>query len=109
MIKASTNDITKGKKKITVRAKVDTGAWRTSIDRELAERMGLMTKDNILWERHFRSALGTQRRVVIGLTYSLKGHKIDTVASVSSRKNLKNKLIIGRKDLGGFLVNPRSI
>jgi len=96
------------KKKITVRAKIDTGAWRSSMDKELAEELGLLTSKNILWERKFKSALGVQKRVVISTTFWLKGRKIETVASTTTRKSLKYRLIIGRKDLIGFLVNPRS-
>jgi alpha-L-glutamate ligase-like protein len=91
-------------KKHIVRAKVDTGAYRTSIDKELAEKLGLLSKSNILWERQFKSALGTQSRTVIGLKYYLAGTKINTVASVTNRHELRVKFIIGRKDLGGFTV-----
>ena len=98
----------KGKKKrFKARAKIDSGAWRTSVDRELAESLGLLVPSNILWERQFRSALGKQKRTVIGLTYWISGRRVDTVASVTTRKNLRFKVIIGRKDLVGFLINPR--
>lgn len=96
----------KKKKRQEVRAKIDSGAWRTSIDHTLAEELGLLTPENILWEKSFRSALGKQKRTVIGLTYFIKGRGVETVASVTSRKNLRFKVIIGRKDLVGFLINP---
>lgn len=93
-------------KKMTVPAKIDTGAWRTSIDETLAKDLDLLTEDNILWQRKVRSSLGKGERPVIGLTYWLKGRKVKTTAGVSDRSRLRKPVIIGRKDLDGFLVNP---
>src|SRR3989344_2368187 len=42
-------------KKVRVLAKVDTGAWRTSIDKELAAKLGILKKENILWMRKIRT------------------------------------------------------
>ena len=95
------------KKRITVLAKIDTGAWRTSIDLELAKELGLLKPENIIRNRVVKSSLGSQDRPVIVLTYWLKGVKITTAAGITDRKNLRRRVIIGRKDLGGFLVKPR--
>lgn len=92
------------KKKIT--AKIDTGAWRTSIDERVARELGLLNKDNILWTKNVKSSLGTQERPVISLTFWLKGTKITTSASVAKRMALRYPVIIGRKNLKGFLVDP---
>lgn len=94
------------KKKVPVEAKLDTGAWSTSIDRNLAEDLGLLTEDNILWYKTVRSALGRQKRPVINLTFWLAGRKITTDANIAGRKRLKKKVVIGRKALKGFLVSP---
>lgn len=91
-------------KKIEVSAKVDTGAWRTSIDKTLAEDLGLLEKENVLWSKTFKSTLGTEKRPVVNLKYFLAGRKIATIASVANRANLRRPIIIGRRDLGGFLV-----
>lgn len=85
-------------------AKVDTGAWNSSIDRDLAERLGLLAKDNILWKKKVYSSLGTEMRPVINLRYYLAGRPINTVGTIANRKGLKKAMIIGRRDLGGFLV-----
>ena len=85
-------------------AKVDTGAWRSSIDRTLAQNLGLLKKENILWSKTFKGSLGTEKRPVIGLNYYLTGRKISTMASVANREGLRRPFIIGRRDLGGFLV-----
>lgn len=93
-------------KKVSVRAKIDTGAWRTSIDENLAEELGLVTPDNILWYRKVRSSFGRERRPVIDLVFWLKGRRIETNATLSNRSKLRNKVLIGRKALKGFLVAP---
>lgn len=87
-------------------AKVDTGAWRTAIEQSLAEKLGLLEPTNILWTKRVKSALGVEERPVVSLTFWLAGRKITTPASVASRKYLKYPVIIGRKNLKGFLVNP---
>ncbi|MDO8503537.1 MAG: sugar-transfer associated ATP-grasp domain-containing protein [bacterium] len=95
--------------KVEVVSKVDTGAWRTSIDRGLAKNLGLLRKNNILWSKNFKSGLGTEKREVINLTFWLAGRKIKTIASVANRQNLRVHLIIGRRDLRGFLIKPKEV
>lgn len=93
-------------KRVPVMARVDTGAFRSSIDRDLAKKLGLLAKKNILWERRYayRSAAGRQSRPVIGLTMWLAGRRIKTSASVANRAKMKTPLLVGRNDLAGFLV-----
>lgn len=93
-------------KKISIPAKIDTGAMRTSIDETLAKDMGLLEESNILLKRYYKSALGGQERPVIGLIFWLKGKKIKTIAGVTDRSKLTKPVIIGRSDLTGFLVDP---
>jgi alpha-L-glutamate ligase-like protein len=95
------------KKKIPVLAKVDTGALRSSIDRNLAEELGLLTSENTIFTRYYRSALGKRKeRKVIGLTFYLKGRRIKTSASVTNRSHLSTPFLVGIRDLAGFLVRP---
>ena len=93
----------KSGKKMDINAKVDTGAYRTSIDNSLAEKLGL--------EKHHetvlvKSASGVGERDTVRLGFSMKGKRINTVASIADREHLKFDIIIGRKDMKGFLVDP---
>lgn len=99
-----------GKKARFVDARVDSGALRSSIDKNLAEELGLLNEENILWRKRYsyRSATGRQTRPVIGLTMRLAGRKIKTSASVADRSKMATQMLIGRNDLQGFLVNPIS-
>ncbi len=99
----------KGKKNfVEVKVKIDTGAFRSSIDQKLAQDLGLLTDDKILYYRHYRSALGKKKdRPVIGITFWLKGKKITTAVNVADRHKLRTKFLLGRKDLDGFLVSAK--
>ena len=97
---------TQGRGREPILAKLDTGAWRTSIDRTLARKLGLLKRENVLWYRHVRSSLGSKKSPVIQLTFWLDGKKINTTAGVAERGHLKKQVIIGRQDLVGFLVKP---
>ena len=90
-----------------VKVKLDTGAFRTSIDASLAKKLGLMDPENILWEKHYHSALGREERPVVGVTFYLKGRKIKTQASVTDRSKLKRPMIIGRRDLLGLAIRVK--
>jgi len=94
--------------KTLVKAKIDTGAYRTSIDEKLAQQLGLLNPENILLEKYYRSALGRERRPLVELVFWLKGSKIKTVANISDRSKLRRPMIIGRRDLKDFVINPEN-
>lgn len=94
------------KKKVPALAKLDTGAYSTSIDKEFAKELGLLSPNNTLWEKEFKSSLGKEKRKLIRLVYWLGGRKVVARAGLSDRKHLRRKILIGRRDLRGFLIDP---
>ena len=96
--------VSKDKKLVEAPAKIDTGAWRTSIDYDMAESLGLIYPENIIASKSVRSTHGRSKRKWINLSFYLAGRKIKTTASLANRKQMRVKLIIGRRDIGSFLV-----
>ena len=93
-------------KQVKVLAKIDTGAWSSTIDISLAKKLGLLRKSRILMTRKKLSSLGEEQRPVIALSFWLSGRKIVTRATVSDRKLLRYSVLVGRTDLQGFLISP---
>jgi len=93
-------------KKKTVRAKVDTGAYRTSIDSDLVEELGLDPHGTFV---EVRSGSGRQRRRTVKLKFKMKGREVNTIATYTPRGHLRFPIIIGRKDMQGYLVDPSDI
>lgn len=129
-------------KELELKAKIDTGADYSSIDEELAKKMGygeiidefneivkdLKKDSNIskkvldkkikekLEERGadfdtvvIKSSQGISCRLLIGMKIELSGVLLSSNMSVTNRSNLEFPMIIGRKDLGAFLVDPSKI
>jgi len=93
---------------VEVRAKVDTGAYRSSIDKNLAVKLGLLVPGRVLYYRHYKSSLGKHKdRPVIGITFWLSGKKVMTAVNVADRDKLRTKFLLGRKDLEGFLISAK--
>jgi hypothetical protein len=44
---------------------------------------------------------------VIGLTFWLNNKKVVTAVNVADRHKLRTKFLLGRKDLGGFLISAK--
>ncbi len=94
------------KRWVELKAKIDTGARSTSIDKGLAKDMGLLTDDNVLWRKRVKNSLGVEERIIIGITIRLRGRVIKSRAGVTDRRNLRRQLLIGRRDLTDFVVDP---
>jgi hypothetical protein len=81
---------------------------RSSIDERLAQKLGLLGEEKVLYYRHYKSALGKAvERPVIGLTFWLNGKKIVSAVNVANREGLRTRFLIGRKDLNGFLISAK--
>jgi hypothetical protein len=86
-----------------IEAKLDTGAYRTSIDSKLADDLGLPESNQKVF---VKSASGRAHRKTVKLTFELAGRRINSIASVIDRSHLQYPMIVGRMDLKGFLISP---
>jgi alpha-L-glutamate ligase-like protein len=87
-----------------VQAKVDTGAYRTTIDHALAQTLHL--HEPVIEYIGVRGALGKQTRPVVDVSMKVRGRTIKTQAFIVDRSHMNFEMILGRRDLKGFLVDP---
>lgn len=93
-------------KRKTVRAKIDTGAFRTSIDADLVHELGLDKHHKTVF---VKSGSGEQKRRTVKLRLKLKDKEIKTIATYTERSHLRFPIIIGRRDIKEFMVDPAKI
>ena len=91
----------------TVKAKVDTGADRTTVDRELAEKLKLgPTGSKVL----VKTLGGSQvmERPLVDAAITLKGRTFKLKVGVADRSQMRYRVIVGRDILrsGYFLIDP---
>lgn len=85
-------------------AKVDTGADRSSICDSLIPKINMGSP---LRAVKTKSALGQSSRLVFDKEVVFGGKKIKSSFSVTSRKSMKYKILIGKNILKkGFLIDP---
>ena len=84
-------------------AKIDTGAYRTTLCSSLAEKLGL---NKVIKNKTVRSALGQEDRPIIEVSFSLDKRLVTTEAFLADRREMKYDIIVGRKDLKRFLIDP---
>jgi alpha-L-glutamate ligase-like protein len=53
-----------------------------------------------------RSSLGEEIRPVVPVSFDLKGEKVDTEVFIADRSQMRYEIIIGRRDLAKFIVDP---
>jgi hypothetical protein len=88
-----------------VLAKIDTGARRSSISRELAEELGLEETGETVT---VTSANGKQKRSLAKMIFSLEGYMIEAEVTLADRSMLEYPILIGSPDLvDRFLVRPQ--
>ncbi|MFA5831751.1 MAG: sugar-transfer associated ATP-grasp domain-containing protein [Candidatus Paceibacterota bacterium] len=87
----------------TFRAKIDTGAYRSAIDKDIANELGLLRiKETVI----IKNATGHQKRQIFSTAIRIRGHRKETSVSIADRSSLAFPMIIGRQDLQGFLIDP---
>ena len=86
-------------------AKVDTGADSSSIDENLLSDLG---NKKIISYKTVRSALGRHKRPMVYLEIEFQGKKFREKFTVSDRKELRYKILIGQDILKKekFLIDP---
>lgn len=90
--------------KLTIEAKIDTGADFSSLDVITAGELGLLEEDNVLGTHIIRNSVGRRKRKTVGITFVLAGRKIKSRVTIADRSRLSHKMLIGRYDLQSFLV-----
>jgi len=86
-----------------IKAKLDTGAYRSSIDTALVKELGLeINKETVF----IKSASGRAYRPTAHVSFQLAGKKITSQVTVVDRSHMKYPMIVGRIDLKGFLIRP---
>ncbi len=92
------------KKKKRVKARIDTGATRSSMDIQLAKDLHL---GPILRRKKVRSAHGTMMRPIIECKIELAGICMTTEFTLADRSHMKYKVLIGQNSLQKhFLIDP---
>ena len=96
---------TKKGEKRTIKAKIDTGATKSSMDINLAKQLKV---GPVVKSRMVKSAHGNSLRPVVMPTIEIAGKKIRRQFTLADRKHLKYPILIGVNVLkkGGFIVDP---
>ena len=91
-----------------VLAKIDTGAGYSSIDEDLAEDLGI-DLDDPEDEVEIESANGEEERPLVRVRIRIAGRTLDTRVTVTDRSELSKDVLIGSRDLDGFLIKPNEV
>jgi alpha-L-glutamate ligase-like protein len=86
-----------------IMAKIDTGAYRTTICTSLAKDLGI---DKVIGTKKVRGALGGEERPIINLSFYMDKRLVTTEAFITNREEMKYDVIVGRRDLKRFLIDP---
>jgi alpha-L-glutamate ligase-like protein len=90
------------KVKTEVDGLINTGRYRSAISSKLADELGLIDLDDLLW---FQQESEEGKVPVVEVKFKLKGKLRKTAMVVSKRLDkTRSKIELGRKDLTGFLI-----
>jgi hypothetical protein len=84
-------------------ARIDTGAFYTSIGQDLADDIGIDTEN--AETINARSTLGEEARPLVEVTMRIAGQERNIRATVADRSDVADRMLIGRQDLTGFAVD----
>lgn len=91
----------KGRRK-EIQAWIKTGRFRSAISSDIAQELGLIDVEDLLW---YQQEEGEGKVPVVEVKFELKEELISTSMIVSKRLNRsRHKMEIGRKDMDGLLV-----
>jgi len=88
-----------------VTARIDTGAARNSIDKKLAEKLGIK---EIIKHKVIKSAHGVKKRPIVKAKLKIADKEFeDMTFTLADREHMKYTVLIGRNTLKkGFIINP---
>ena len=93
-----------GNRRKAVKAKIDTGATKSSIDINLANELGL---GPVITSKVIKSAHGSKMRPIIEADIELAGIKLRSEFTLADRGHLRYVMLIGQNILKkGFLIDP---
>lgn len=88
--------------KATASALINTGRFRSAIGFTLAQELGLVDPEDLLWRQ---AEEGEGKVPIVQVRFKIRDRVIETQMAVSKQLNRKaDQVEIGRKDLKGFLV-----
>lgn len=94
----------KGGEDIVVKARIDSGATKSSIDQELVKTLRW---GPVLGEKRIRNANGVTTRKIVDGHISIAGKDVLEHFTIANRSNMKYPILIGRNVLRrGFLIDP---
>jgi hypothetical protein len=105
IVQAVESIVVLGKPQMRLLARMDTGATLSSIDEQLALKLGFNLP---IRQTPVRNAHGTTIRPVVKISYILKGQKRTAEFTLAERSHLDYSVLLGRSGLAGFLVDPGS-
>ena len=82
---------------VDILAKVDTGAYSSSLDESFFKKLNL--DEEVIKNRVVRNVHGEEKRDVYEIDLNIKGNKISSELNVFNRGDMKYKMILGRQDI----------
>ncbi|MBW2986548.1 RimK/LysX family protein [Candidatus Woesearchaeota archaeon] len=88
-----------------VMARIDTGAARNSIDKNLAKKLGIQ---KVIHHKIVKSAHGVKKRPIVKAKLKIADKEFENMTfTLADRTHMKYDVLIGRNTIKkGFLINP---